>query len=150
LNDHELLVYHGPKKQELPYMPMGTVSAKFQELQVVSQRRSDENNLAFLHDVLIHEKCPEFNGYNTRLCRDQGHTIASKTKIVYLPLIDMPPAHPSTMFTSMMKAQPICQKIGQEYVLFTCDQQLYRVALQVKWDNPDVSNNVYLRLGGMH
>lgn len=150
LNDHELLVYNGPKKPELPYMPMGTVSAEFQELQAMSQRRSDENNLTFLYDVLIHEECPEFNCYNTRLCRDQGHTIASKTKIVYLPLIDMPPEHPSTMFTSMMKAQHICQKIGQEYVLFTCDQQFYRVALQVKWDNPDVLNNVYLRLGSMH
>ena len=88
LNDHELLVYNGPKKPELPCMPMDTVSAAFLELQAMSQRLSDENNLAFLHDYdkLIHEKCPEFNGYNTRLCREQGHTIASKTKIVYLPL----------------------------------------------------------------
>ena len=50
----------------------------------------------------------------------------------------------------MVKAQRTCQKIGQEYAIFTCDQQLYRVALQVKWDNPDVLNIVYIRLGGMH
>ena len=50
----------------------------------------------------------------------------------------------------MVKAQRTCQKIGQEYVLFACDQQLYRVALQVKWDNPDVLNKIYIRLGGMH
>ena len=43
LNDHELPVYIGPKKPELPCMPMDTVSAEFQELQAMSQRRSDEN-----------------------------------------------------------------------------------------------------------
>ena len=119
LNDHELLVYNGPKKPELPCMPMDTVLTEFQELQAMSQRRSDENNLAFLHDELLHEKCSEFNGYNTRLCREQDHTIASKTNIVYLPLTNISPAHPSTMLTYMVKAQRTCQKISQEYVIFT-------------------------------
>ena len=85
LNDHELPVYIGPKKPELPCMPMDTVSAEFQELQAMSQRRSDENNYVFLHDVFIHETFPECN---TSICMEQGHTIASKTKIVYLLLID--------------------------------------------------------------
>ena len=49
-----------------------------------------------------------------------------------------------------VEAQEIARNVGQDYVVFTCDQQLYRVALQVKWDNPQMLNNVYLRLGGMH
>ena len=145
LNDYELLDHNGPKNPELPRMPMDNLSAEFLELQAMSQRRSDENNYAFLHGVLIPEKKDrEFNEYNTSLCKEQGHTIASKTKIGYFPLIDMPSAHPSTMFTYMANAQHTCEKIGQEHVLFTCDQQLYRVALQVKWGNPDIINNVYI------
>ena len=40
--------------------------------------------------------------------------------------------------------------VGQEYVVFTCDQQLYRIAVQVIWENPAKFDNVYVRLGGMH
>ena len=116
----------------------------------MSIRRSEENNFSFLHTVIEDDKCPEFNGYNTKICREQGHAPKPKTNIVYLPLIDMPPADPSTMFTAMVKAQNISKEVGQEYVVFTCDQQLYRISLQVQWDNPDILNNVYLRLGGMH
>ena len=40
--------------------------------------------------------------------------------------------------------------VGQEYVVFTCDQQLYRIGVQVIWENPAKFDNVYVRLGGMH
>ena len=39
---------------------------------------------------------------------------------------------------------------GQEYVVYNADQQLYRVALYLTWDNPDLCDKVFLRLGGMH
>jgi len=39
---------------------------------------------------------------------------------------------------------------GQEYVIFTADQQLYKVAVHVMWENQALFSNVYLRLGGMH
>ncbi len=39
---------------------------------------------------------------------------------------------------------------GQEYVVFTADQQLYRVAAHVMWENQALFGNIYLRLGGMH
>jgi len=64
--------------------------------------------------------------------------------------IDMAPADPSTMMTAMVKAQKISTELGQEYVVFTADQQLYRVALHVQWENPVLLGNIYLILGGMH
>ena len=64
-------------------------------------------------------------------------------------MIDLPPADPSTMLTALVKAQKISLDVGQRYVLFTCDQQLYRIALQVMWDNPGKFDNVLLRLSGM-
>ena len=37
-----------------------------------------------------------------------------------------------------------------QHVVFTCNQQLYRIAVQVIWENPAKFDNVYVRLGGMH
>jgi len=67
----------------------------FQMHQDVSQRRAYVNDFSFFHDILPCEQCPEFNGYNTTLSREQGHDLIPKTYIVYLPLIA--PADPSTM-----------------------------------------------------
>ena len=84
------------------------------------------------------------------MCRDQGHTLKPKTKVVYLPLIHKPPADPDTMMKAMVKAKQVSENVGQEYVIFTADQQLYRVALHVLWENQAMFSNLYLRLGGMH
>lgn len=146
----ELRVYAGRKDPPMPCVPMATQSDQVQRSQNVSKARADHYDFQFLQTMMNSDSCPEFNGYMTRICREEGHALQPMTKIVYLPLIDMPPAHQSTMLTAMLKAKEICHEIGQAYVVFTCDQQLYRVALQVKWDNPDLLDNVHLRLGGMH
>ena len=69
-----------------------------------------------------------------------------KTVANYLPLIDMIPSDPDTM----MQAKKFTENTGQKYVVFTCDLQLYRVALQILWVYPKKFQNVILRLGGMH
>lgn len=121
--------------------------------QDVSRNRAAENDFAFFQDVItgcvILDSCPEFNGYNAKLCREHGHVVAPKTKIVYLPLIDKPPADAATM-SAMVKAQQISEAAGQIYTILTLDQQLYRVALNVRWENKARFHNFYLRLGGMH
>ena len=40
--------------------------------------------------------------------------------------------------------------MNQQYVIITCDEQLYRVVVQVMWGNPGIFYNICLRLGGMH
>jgi len=52
--------------------------------------------------------------------------------------------------TAMTEAQQLTHRIGQTFVLFTCDLQLYKVTLYVKWAYPDRFNDVIPRLGGMH
>ena len=85
-----------------------------------------------------------------KLSREQGHALKTKTKIVYLPLIDRPPANSATMMTGLLRAQEVSSNAGQEFVVFTADQQLYRVALHVICENQARFSNIYLRLGGMH
>ena len=125
--------YYGKKN---PMMP--TVQAPLQEFDMnadVSQRRAEECDFAFFKDIHVCDQCPEFNGYNMKLSREQGHALKTKTKIVYLPLIDRPPANSATMMTALLRAQEVSSNAGQEFVIFTADQQLYRVALHVIWEN---------------
>ena len=114
----------------------------------MSRKRAAENDFAFIQEVITTDKCPEFNGYNTKLCREQGHSLAPKRKVVYLPLIDKPPAHAATMMTAMVKSKQISEAANQRFTILTLDQQLYRVALHVLWENEAKFHNFYLRLGG--
>ena len=116
----------------------------------IAVRRASEVNYSFLQDILAKEDCPECHGYNTKLCREQGHLPQPKTKAIYLPLIDMKPSDPDTMLTAMVRVQELTSQTGQTFSLLTCDQQLYRVAVHVSWDQPERFTDMYLRLGGMH
>ena len=50
----------------------------------------------------------------------------------------------------MLKTQIITAAAGQEYTVFTVDQQLYKVAVHIMWDDPRLFNNLIPRLGGMY
>ena len=104
----------------------------------------------FLKEMSNNDNCPEFNGYNTQICRDQGHVPKLKTKAMYMPLIDMTPSDPDTIMTALRQAQQITSDRGQDYIVFTADLQLYRVAVHILWAYPEQFDNVVLRLGGMH
>ena len=69
---------------------------------------------------------------------------------MYLPLIDSKPADPSTILTAMNEAVRITEETGQYYTIFTCNQQLYKVLVDIKWVYPDKFKNFIPRLGGMH
>ena len=92
--------------------------------QQVSNSRAEENDLQFLRDVISLENCPEYNGFNTKLCREQGHSTEPKTKVVYLPLMNSSPSDSKTMMRSIIKAKRITAEAGQENVVYTADQQL--------------------------
>ena len=70
--------------------------------------------------------------------------------MLYLPLIDKAPAEHSTMMTTMVKSQKIAEKVGQQYVVFTADQKMYRVALHVNWENQTQLSNTHMLFGGIH
>ena len=69
---------------------------------------------------------------------------------MYMHLIDMTTVDHSTMMTALIEANRHTSEAGQEFTIFTCDQQLYRVSLQVILAYPEQFSNVILRLGGMH
>ena len=92
--------------------------------QQVSNSKAEENELQFLRDAISLGNCPEYNGFNTKLCREQGHSTEPKTKVVYFPLMNNSPSDPKTMMSSIMKAKRITAEAGQANVVYTADQQL--------------------------
>ena len=115
----------------------------------MSSQRASQHDVEFLNDM-VRIQCPEYNGYSTARARNQGFPIKPRTKIEYKPLIDMYPSDPDTIMTSLTKAQEITNSTGQEFVVFTCDLQLFKEAQKILWTYPDRFSNVVLRVGGMH
>ena len=72
------------------------------------------------------------------------------TTSMYTPLIDLKPSDPTTVLTAMTEAQRLTEESGQQYTIFTCDQQLYKVLCDIKWAYPAKFANFIPRLGGMH
>ena len=93
---------------------------------------------------------PEFNGFNTRASRRQCLSPKNKIHVNYLPLIDAKPSDPSTILTSMMKAQRLTNAKGQHWVIYTIDLQLYKVTYQIIWNDIEKLTAFIPRLGGVH
>ena len=71
-------------------------------------------------------------------------------KHIYTPLTDMKPSDPDTILTATVEAQRMTQITNQSITIFTVDQQLYRITVNVLWAYPEQFQNFTPRLGGMH
>ena len=118
--------------------------------QITITRSSQEADFQFIKDSVTSSNIPDYNGYCTREARSSGKAVQPKTKILFQPLIDEPSTDPSTMLTAMEDAERITNDAGQECTVFTVDQQLYDVVLDIIWSNPERWVNFVPRLGGMH
>ena len=94
-------------------------------------------HFSFIQDINSKTDIPEFNGYNTAKMREAGKGVQPKTKAVYLLLIDMVPPDPDTILTAMAEAQKLTTSCGQLYTVFTSDQQLYKVVVNITWVYPN-------------
>ena len=152
--DFELPIqrYQGSKKVPMPdncskkFVPPLKVLCSC----IIAKERAEEHDVSFMSEINSNDNCPEFNGFNTSVAREQGQALKPKTQVVYLPLIDMPPSDPDTIMTALQEAKRLTNERGQKKVVFTCDQQLYKVAVDVKWAYPNDFSDVILRRGGMH
>ena len=80
-----------------------------------------------------------------------------KTKLVFQALIDKTPSDPSTILTAMhfthlliRHLQIITNDADQTITIFTLDQQLYKVVLDIIWSDTVRWKDFYPRIGGMH
>ena len=91
--DIEVSRYTGPKK---PTPPETSMIVKVPTLATLARtasvlNRARERDIEVFKNVYIGG--PEHSGFNTKKikAREEGHSLKPKTKVIYLPLIDMPP-----------------------------------------------------------
>ena len=83
----------------------------------------------------------EYNGFNTKVASEAGVGLHPATHVTYMP---------NTMLTTMKHVKSYSEQAGQEYKVFTNDQQLFKIATQITWYKPDERKIFFLILGGMH
>lgn len=144
--------YEGPKKPAMPMTATNsfTMSDAFVTATKVSEARARDIDIAFFRDVLLNDNTPEYNGYNTQFCRESGMNPAPKSAVVYLPLINMKASDPNTVLTSMHRGLQITRDSNQEIMVLTCDQQIYKIVVDITFHQPELLTGVVAILGGMH
>ena len=93
----------------------------------------------------------EWSGYTTVLAMDH-HVTSPKpcTPFTFGLLINAPPSHPDTIVTTLDYCKNYLQSLGMNRVHITLDMQLYMVAIQVKWSDPEKWATLVMHPGGMH
>ena len=67
-----------------------------------------------------------------------------------LKLIDRPPAHPDTITTAIEKGLSLVKATGEDMLVFTADQQLYKITIDILFHQPAYFKSVIPVIGGMH
>lgn len=154
LPDDETNIHHynGLKHPGMLDVPPLTPEAqgRLQVWHNISLKRAQELDLQFLKSVTSNDNVAEYGGHITKVAREQNHTVRPATTTRYRPLIDLRPSDPSTIKTALVEAQALTSDCGQNFVIITADQQLYKVILDNIWSSPELFGNIYPRLGGFH
>jgi len=58
-----------------------------------------------------------------------------QTHVAYLPLVDRLPAHHNTFKTAMEKGSSLVRAGKEDFLIFTADQQLYKIVIDVMFHN---------------
>ena len=82
--------------------------------------------------------------------RESGQIMKIKSELIFRPLINKTPSDPSTMLTAMCDIEDASNQAGQQVTVLTCDQQLYRVIMDIIWEDPVRWKHFYPHIGGMH
>ena len=142
--------YTGPKKVNPPEVlmvsgiPYSDVCAREESLSEAQLK-----DIQWLNS-LSSDQSMEWYGFNNQLAREETSPLQPATVYLFGPLIDAPPSHPDTILTSMLYMKRSLREMGMLFANITVDMQLYMLAQQVKWWEPDRFHDVILRPGAMH
>ena len=68
--------YDGPVKTKMPIHAANktVISLTILAETAIVSTRARQMDFLFLKEMSNNDNCPEFNGYNTQICRDHGHS----------------------------------------------------------------------------
>ena len=130
--------YTGPRNPPMPHSEASNevLSLRVLAHQVVSLQHAQHLDFMFLKSIISVEGTPEYNGFNVKHARETGWNTQPATHVKYLPMINMYLSDPATILTSMYEVKRLTEEAGQSYTIFTNDQQLYKVTVQMTWWHP--------------
>ena len=141
------------QKNPLPPMTCNTVGLSFDEIKHRnhSLKRANKIDMDWLNQIESCENPMEWSGYNNYIARADDHC-PKRVASTYVigPLLDAPPNHPDTVYTSMIYMQKNMEAMGMKTIHLSVDMQLYIIGSQVKWSYPEKFQNIIFRPGIMH
>ena len=113
--DQTVVRYSGTKKPDRPLQFSINLkpSDELEQAVSISLNRAKQLNFNFLSSVLQEANTSEYNGFNTRFCREAGMMPARKSAVRYMPLLYMKPADPDTGNTAIVNGLRIVQEANQ-------------------------------------
>ena len=147
-----VIMYKGPKKPDMPIAATFTAELAQEHVaqQLVSLARARDIDFSFLKDIILEDGTPEYNGYNTRVCREAGMIPAPKSAYSYQPLINMKPTDPTTVLTSITRGIELTRDANQNILVITADAAIYKIIVDISFQQPDLLGSTVALLGGMH
>ena len=125
-------------------MPIHAANKTVMSLKILAETaivstRAREMDFLFLKVMSNNENCPEFKGTIHKYAETNAihPNLRQKQCILYISVIDMTPSYPDTIMTALRQAQQVTSDRGHEYVVFTADLQLYKVAVNILWAYPE-------------
>ena len=130
--------YTGPKKVLPPAVHTAkNISLSYADLlaRQVSLTLAQKKDTQWLNSLNQGEDAMERNGFNNQISRSNG-VVKPATTYVFGQLIDAPPSHPDTIFTTLSYMQKSLVDMGMLNVHVSIDMQLFVVTKQVCWHQP--------------
>ena len=152
LKELEMKIFKGQKRPSIPnsYAQRGFLPLRILCSQSIIVATSEAIDFQFMKEILTQPSVPDFAGYNTKKMRESGQIVKTKSKLIFRPLINKTPSDRSMMLTAMCDTEDASHQAGIQVTVFTCDQQLYRVIMDIIWEDPVRWKHFYTRIGGMH
>ena len=144
--------YNGTQKPLPPAYPK-TVGISYQDIErrTKSLHRAYELDMKWLNQMGTSDSPMEWFGYNNLLARSDLECSKKKASTYVIgPLLDAPPNHPDTVFTSMIYMQKTLESMGMTYIHLSVDMQLFILLTSIKWIYSERFCNIIARPGIMH
>ena len=150
----QIIPYVGPKNPPMPVQATLEIqqSEEMKNATEAALSRARALDIQFLLNITnVPETTPEYHGFNTRQCRDVEQRVPSlKSPSKYDPLINGKPDNHDTVNTALRKGLIITQNAGQEILIITADMKIYKIMVDIIFNEPELLGQVAALIGRMH
>ena len=119
----------------------GKMNEEHINLQENSVTRACDNDFHIMKDILSKVGTPEYNGYNTCICRETGIKPPKRSVYCYLPLLNITPTDSTLLILLIIcisRGFEVTQDASQDILVITADVVIYKVIVDFSFLQPDL------------